>query len=126
MFAGMQIYGKVVPNEVFSDAYVIGFLQQIVIHAVNANYGGKADAKSLISATKATMDRLKPGFGKQLVPVLMEVNEPTHPAHLNYMVGQRVGREYVKALIEDDKATMQDCFQQFRAFIKRNYLGIDY
>ena len=127
MFAGLeQLHGKPVPAQVFGDPYVAGFLQQLILHSVNANYCGAADPKIMISTAEATMDKLLPdlpGIGKQVIQGLIEVNKPTHPFHVNYMVGRREGGEYVVALLQNDEDKMHARMLGFREFVSRNYLS---
>ena len=123
MFAGLEAHGKAVPNQVFGDAYVLGFLQQLMIYAVHANQRRTDDAPMMLAVAEATMEALVPGFGKKVLTAFAEVNDPAHPMHENYRVGFREGLQYTMSLLHGDVATTQDRMVGFRAFVKRNYLG---
>lgn len=124
MFAGLEIYGKPVPKQVFADPYIIGFLQQLIIHAVFINQRRVDDGKTMLAVSEATLEALAPGFGQTLMSALVDLNDPSNALHTNYKIGRREGLHYTIALMDNDVATWQANMLSFRSFVKRNYLGV--
>ena len=127
MVAGLDvIHGKPVPNQVFGDAYVLGFVQQLVMFAATAAHGGKPPKTEVMSnIMTSAIDQLVPGFGSQLVSSLLVLNNPTHPLNPNYQVGRREGTEYIVALTEGNEEKQVELIKGFQNFVARNYLGFE-
>jgi hypothetical protein len=121
LFAPAQVRGTL-PNSAFGDAYVLGFLQVVSVHAAKESLGSHFKTSLLIPIFETAMNSLVPGFGKQFIQSLLEVNEPNHPHHTNYMVGKRAATDYLEALRMDDSNGMQLQMQSFTNFLKRNYV----
>ncbi len=118
-----RLHKKPVPNQMFADPYVMGFLQQIVMHAATVAHHGKPPKPKIMSnIMTSAMDRIVPGFGKHLVVGLQDVVNPEHSMHLNYQVGRREGVTYVIALNQGDEEKQLEMMQSFRDFVVRNYL----
>ena len=123
MFAGIgRFEGKSLPAQVIGDAYVLGFLQQLIVFAIHEEYGGNPGPAKLISASRAAFNLLAPTQGDQLMAALQAVNSPSHFGHVNYSVGRREGGEYLAALMAGDIDTQADRMTSFRDFVRRNYL----
>jgi hypothetical protein len=123
MIAPAQVHGTL-PNAVFGDAYVIGFLQILVMHAANESQGKALKPEDQMLIFEAVMNGLVPGLGRQINPMLEQVNYSNHPAHVNYSVGRREGHEYVTSLVNGDDSRAQSLSFEFIQFIKRNHLGL--
>jgi hypothetical protein len=124
LIAPAQVHGTL-PNAIFGDAYVLGFIQQIVMHAAQENEGSKLAPEHLPTIFEATIGNFVPGIAaRQITPLLIEVNKPAHPSHTHYSVGCREGRKYIDALRVGDRAQSTELLFLFTQFIKKNYMGV--
>lgn len=115
-------YGSI-PNAVFGDAYIIGFLQSFSVYVMHEVRGETIKPEEQLAMFSATLDTLVPSLGKQVIGYLPQLNDPANGFHANYSVGRREGQSYVDALRAGDEVAVQSYIRGFTDFIKRNYLG---
>jgi hypothetical protein len=113
-----------VPNAIFGDGYVIGFLQVLIMQATNEGYGKVADPIKMSRVFEVTMEKLVPGHGKIITRSLPALNTPEHPANRNYVTGRDEGNQYMVALLKGDDLAARATIMSFTGFVKRNYMGI--
>ncbi|HEY0236159.1 MAG TPA: hypothetical protein VGC86_14050 [Afipia sp.] len=112
------------PNAVFADAYILGFLQILVMHAANESQGKALQASHQKMVFEGVLNQLVPGLGQQMEMALMQLNTLGVRGNENYLVGRREAHEYVRALMSGDDANAQRISLAFTDFIKRNHLGL--
>ena len=124
MFSGLgELHGQRLPNQVFGDPYVFGFLQQLIMHATTVVHRGSAPTPEKMAAVAVdTFERIVPGYGRQIVEATAGIASSTHPLNANYQVGRQEGGEYIIALLNEDQATKNDLILRFREFVIQNYL----
>lgn len=123
MFAGLELTGKPVPNSAFGDAYVLGFLVQLIRQATLETVGEIQPGEMLQIQVKA-IDKLVPGYGEKLILGMAEAGNESHPSHQNLIVGMREGAEYVGALQAGNESDRNELMMGFRTFVKREYMGL--
>ncbi|MGB3335538.1 MAG: hypothetical protein WBA73_00015 [Devosia sp.] len=124
MFAGLGgVDGRQLPNQVFADPYVAGFLQVLTVHAVAAIYHARMPDQATIDAiTAAALDRMVPGYGAVASKSLAEIANPAHALHANYLSGRRDGSEHIRTLLASDEIVRNERYQSFQDFVSRHYL----
>ncbi len=124
MFAGLgDAEGKPLPNQVFTDPYVAGFLQVLTVHAVAGVYHSRMPDQTTIAAIMVeALDRVYPGYGAAVVKGLVQIGNPAHPLHANYLTGRLDGSEHVRTLLASDEIIRNERFRSFRDFVTRHYL----
>lgn len=90
--------GSPFPNQVFADAYIVGFIQSFLVFVAHCNRGKVISSQEQLALFMATLDHFVPGCSKNIVKSLCEVNNPEHTAFENYKTGKREGDEYATAL----------------------------
>jgi len=100
-----------VPSVIFTDAYVIGFLQVAIIHASGATPAPHgAEPPETMTLFIAVMNRLAGGQGASIAAQLLSLNRGDSLATENYRSGKAAaecGSEGVQALCD---------------YIERNYM----
>ncbi len=111
------------PQAVFNDAYIIGFLEGLTLDVVR-ELKGRAVPQEEKDAIFATVYRkLVPGNAEIILASLDELRTVRHAAHVHYLVGRREAREYVQALAAGDATRGDALHAGFTNFIARNYRG---
>lgn len=116
--------GERLPNQVFGDAFVLGFLQMVSMHFVVETAKRDAAPNYLSLVFQQVMKNFVPALAPQLTDGLFAINDPSHPHHAAYMAGRRDGDTLMKsrkglASAEEGKAALDG----FQDFIRRNYLA---
>ena len=128
LLAPASVSGKTfgsVPIALFGDAYVMGFLQVFIMHVAQAGRREAIRPEEQLAIFEACMTALAPAYAKQIVSMLLEINEPGHPLNVHYSVGRKEAAEYVSALASGRGDVVQSSLVSFTDFIKRNYGAAD-
>ena len=123
MFAGLlEIEDEGLPDRVFSDPYVAGFLQVLTTHAVANVYRWRMPETTTINEIlEEGLTRLR-GHGATARRTLEQSSAPTHVLHAQYLDGRRDGSEHVRTLFTSDGIARNAPHQSFRSYVKRHYL----
>ncbi len=118
-----QPYGSV-PNQIFSDAYIIGFLQSFSTFWMQANRGKSIKPQEQLAIFAYSYEKIIPKHNMSVFikGILPKLNEETHPFHQNYMIGRNEGQAYVNALQENNEVKSSITLESFTNFIKKNYI----
>lgn len=111
-------------NQIFSDPYVIGFLQSFAMFWMQINRSAPINPAEQLAIFSYSYERLVPknnmaSFIKETLP---QLNKETHPLHQNYKIGRNEGQAYVEALKENNDIEINAALNSFTDFIKRNYI----
>ena len=126
MIAGLaEIHGKPIPNQVFADAYVYAFFQQLVMLSVLEVFGKAIDPVKAAAIMAAALDRIVPGYGIEIVKSASTIANPSNSMYQHYSIGNNEGKQLTIALMNDDLVTQHEMMKSFRDYVVRNYISPD-
>lgn len=118
-------HSKQIPAAIFGDAYILGFLQSMLMGVVISERGKLVPPQELMRIHMTVMDSCVPDLGSAMPAAISEVNDPAHPHHTHYTAGREDGYKYVEAINNGNGEEAGNYISGLTDFIKRNYLGVE-
>ncbi|MBJ3784953.1 hypothetical protein [Devosia sediminis] len=127
MFFGFEEkLGGPLPRQVFTDPYVVGFLEVLTTHAVAVVYmSGMPDQDTVVDIMAEALDRAWPGAGSAARMRLVEASNSVSPFHAEYRRGRHDGSEHVRRLLTTYENMGDERHKAFRDHVAQTHLRLD-
>lgn len=123
MFAGLGDEDGPLPEAVFADPYVTGFLQVLTVHAVANVYRWRLPGEAAVTGIMLeALDRLGPGYGAAARKGLASIGYTAHPLHESHLAGRELGADHVATLFVHDGIARNEPHHSFREYVRKRYL----